>query len=131
MRIVISESSGKSYQIELPKDKEAQISGKKVGEELDGNLVGAAGYTLKLTGGSDGSGFPMRTEVHGAARKAVLTSDGVGFNATRSGERRRKYVRGNTYSAEIAQVNVQVKTAGPVPLEQLFPKAEKKEKESK
>ncbi|MFN7991839.1 MAG: 30S ribosomal protein S6e [Candidatus Micrarchaeia archaeon] len=128
MRIVISEQSGKSYQVELPKDKEANIVGKKVGDELDGNLIGAAGYTLELTGGSDGSGFPMREEVHGAAKKKILTSDGVGFNATRSGERRRKYVRGNSFSAEIVQVNTKVKTPGPTPLEQLFPKAEKKEK---
>ncbi|MCI0504457.1 30S ribosomal protein S6e [Candidatus Micrarchaeota archaeon] len=127
MRIVISESSGKSYQVELPKDKEANIIGKKLGDEFDGNLVGAAGYTLELTGGSDGSGFPMRVEVHGSARKQILTSDGTGFNAKESGERRRKYVRGNTFSAEIAQVNAKVKKPGASPLDQLFPKAEKKE----
>jgi small subunit ribosomal protein S6e len=128
MRIVISESNGKSHQVELAKDKESVLSGKKVGDELDGNLVGAAGYMLKLTGGSDGSGFPMREEVHGSAKKVILTSDGVGFHATHNGERRRKYVRGNTYSSEIVQVNASVKTAGPSPLDQLFPKAEKKEK---
>jgi|SRR5271157_2716757 len=128
MRIVISESNGKSHQTELPKDKESVLAGKKIGDELDGNLVGAAGYTLKLTGGSDGSGFPMREEVHGSAKKVILTSDGVGFHATRNGERRRKYVRGNTYSTEIVQVNASVKTAGASPLDQLFPKAEKKEK---
>jgi small subunit ribosomal protein S6e len=128
MRVVVSEQSGKSYQLELPKDKEANIVGKKVGEELDGNLVGAAGYTLELTGGSDGSGFPMREEVHGSAKKSVLMSDGVGFKADRSGARRRKYVRGNTFSAEIVQVNTKVKKAGPTPLEQLFPKSEKTEK---
>lgn len=127
MRIVISETSGKSYQVELPKDKEALIVGKKLGDELDGNLVGAAGYTLQLTGGSDGSGFPMRVEVHGSAKKSILTSDGTGFHADRKGARRRKYVRGNTYSADIVQVNTRVKTAGPTSLEQLFPKAEKKE----
>lgn len=127
MRIVISESSGKSYQIELAKDKESNIVGKKIGDELDGNLVGAAGYTLALTGGSDNSGFPMREEVHGAAKKSILTSDGVGFKAKDKGARRRRYMRGNTYSAEIVQVNAKVKTPGAVPLEQLFPKPEKKE----
>jgi small subunit ribosomal protein S6e len=127
MRIVISEPSGKSYQFELPKEKEANLAGKKVGDELDGNLVGAAGYTLELTGGSDGSGFPMREEVHGSAKKPILISDGVGFNAERRGARERRYVRGNTYSAEIVQVNAKVTKAGPTPLEQLFPKAEKKE----
>ncbi|MDD5171407.1 MAG: 30S ribosomal protein S6e [Candidatus ainarchaeum sp.] len=127
MRIVISESSGKSYQVELAKDKESSLVGKKIGDELDGNLVGAAGYTLELTGGSDNSGFPMRVEVHGSAKKLVLTSDGVGFHAKDKGARRRRYMRGNTYSAEIIQVNAKVKAPGAVPLEQLFPKAEKKE----
>jgi small subunit ribosomal protein S6e len=127
MRIVISESSGKSFQAELPKDKESNIIGKRLGEELDGNLVGAAGYTLELTGGSDGSGFPMRIEVHGSAKKSILISDGVGFKATEGGERRRRHIRGNTFSSEIVQVNMKVKKAGPTPLEQLFPKAEKKE----
>jgi small subunit ribosomal protein S6e len=128
MRIVISESNGKSHQAELPKDKESVIAGKKIGDEIDGNLIGAAGYVLKLTGGSDGSGFPMRVEVHGAAKKQILISDGVGFKASRGGERKRRYIRGNTYSSEIVQVNASVKTAGAAPLDQLFPKTEKKEK---
>ena len=128
MRIVISESSGKSYQAEIPKDKESVMIGKKIGEKIEGNLVGAAGYTLELTGGSDGSGFPMREEVAGSARKSILSSDGVGMIAKRKGERRRKNLRGNTYSAEIMQVNVKVVQAGATPLEQLFPKKEAEKK---
>ncbi len=125
MRIVISEqSTGKSYQTELPKEKEAQLSGKKIGDTIDGNLVGAAGYVLELTGGSDESGFPMRTDVQGAARKQLLDSKSVGFNLERKGERRRRYIRGNAYSSEIAQVNTRVVQAGSTPLEQLFPKKE-------
>ena len=127
MRIVISESSGKSYQAELAKDKESALIGKKIGESLDGNLVGAAGYTLQLTGGSDGSGFPMRGDVGGSARKQLLGSKGVGFDIE-AGERRRKPVRGNTFSSEIVQVNAKVTQAGSTPLEQLFPKKEAKEK---
>ena len=128
MRIVISESNGKSYQLELPKDKEVHIVGKKIGDELEGNLIGAAGYVLKFTGGSDGSGIPMKEEIAGAAKKFTLTTEGVGFKAEHQGERRRKYARGNTYSSESVQVNTQVKTPGPTPLEQIFPKTEKKEK---
>lgn len=130
MRIVISEQSGKSYQLEIPKDREASIAGMKIGDKLDGNLIGAAGYVLELTGGSDGSGFPMRRDVQGAARKFSLIGEGVGFNAERKGERRRKHVRGNTYSADVVQVNAKVVQAGPTPLEQLSPKKEK-EKEKK
>jgi len=129
MRIVISEpGSGKSYQTEIPKEKEAQISGKRIGDALDGNVIGAAGYGLELTGGSDGSGFPMRQEIHGQAKKFSLTSKGVGFKAKRKGERRRKYFRGNTYSSEIVQVNAKVVQAGATPLDQLFPKKEKEKK---
>jgi len=129
MRIVISEpSSGKSYQTELAKEKEVNILGKKIGEDLDGNLIGAAGYMLELTGGSDGSGFPMRIGVHGTAKKAILVDNSIGFHAKEKGERRRKQVRGNTYSAEIIQVNAKVKQAGATPLEQLFPKQEKEKK---
>jgi small subunit ribosomal protein S6e len=128
MRIVISEASGKSYQAELAKDKEAMIIGRKMGESLDGNLIGAAGYVLELSGGSDSSGIPMKKDVAGSAKKFSLMSDGTGFRAADKGARRRKYVRGNTYSAEIMQVNMKVKQAGASPLDQLFPKQEKKEK---
>jgi small subunit ribosomal protein S6e len=129
MRIVISDTaSGKSYQVELSKEQEANVVGKKIGDELDGNLLGAPGYVLELRGGSDGSGFPMRREVYGAAKKNILTTKGVGFHAKRKGERKRRYVRGNTYSAEIVQVNMKVKKAGPSPLDQLFKKEEKESK---
>lgn len=126
MRIVISESNGKSYQTELDKDKEANIIGKKMGDELDGNLVGAAGYTLQLTGGSDDSGFPMREDVYGPVKKTILSTEGTGFHAKNKGERKRVYIRGNTYSAEIVQVNTKVLKAGTTPLEQLFGKKEEK-----
>ena len=125
MRIVISEpTTGKSYQAELPKDKEAYVNGKAIGDELDGNLIGAAGYVLVLTGGSDGSGVPMREEIPGPGRKVILTSAGTGFHAERKGERTRRPFRGNVFSSEIAQVNAMVKQAGSSPLEQLFPKKE-------
>lgn len=126
MRIVISDTTnGKSYQTELTKEQEAQIVGKKLGDELDGNVVGAAGYLLELTGGSDGTGFPMRPEVFGAAKKSILMAKGVGFYTKEKGQRRRRFVRGNTYSAEIVQVNSKVKKAGSTPLDQLFKKEEK------
>ena len=128
MKIVISDSkTGKSYQAEIAKDNEAQIVGKKMGDSIDGSLVGAPGYTLELTGGSDASGFPMRKDVIGVRKSKLLLTDGVGFNAEQEGERRRKLVRGNTYSSDIAQVNAKVTKAGPTPLEELLGKKEEKE----
>ena len=129
MKIVISDSkTGKSYQAEIVKDNEAQVVGKKIGESIDGSLVGAPGYTLELTGGSDASGFPMRRDVMGVRKSKLLLTDGVGFNAEQKGERRRKLVRGNTYSSDMAQVNAKVMKAGPTPLDELFGKKEEEKK---
>jgi len=128
MRIVISDpKSGKSYQAEVSKEQEAQIIGKRVGDPLDGGVFGAAGYQLQLTGGSDSSGFTMRVDIPGQRKVSALVTEGVGFHTKRGGERRRRVLRGNTYSPDIAQVNAKVITAGAAPLEALFPKAEKKE----
>ena len=52
--------------------------GLQLGNETDAAVVGLSGK-LKLTGGSDKSGVPMRDDVHGSARKRVLLSKGVGL----------------------------------------------------
>ena len=128
MQIIISESkSGKSYKVDIPKDKEAELVGKKVGDRIDGGVFGAAGYELELTGGSDDSGFPMRTDVAGSRKIKALLTEGTGFHAKEKGQRRRKIVRGDTYSSEITQVNAKVIKAGPVSLDELFKKEEKEE----
>ena len=127
MRLVISDpKTGKSYQTDLTKEFEANVVGKKIGEELEGNLIGAAGYKLQLTGGSDQSGFPMRRDVTGQRKIRALLSGGVGFNPQNNGERKRKLIRGNTFSAEIAQINAKVLGGEGQPFEQLFPKKEEK-----
>lgn len=127
MRLVISDpKTGKSYQTELAKEMENNIVGKKIGEEIEGNLVGAPGYKLQFTGGSDQSGFPMRRDVTGQRKMHALLSGGTGFKPTRNGERRRKLVRGNAYSGDIMQVNLKVVSGQGQPLEQLFPKKEEK-----
>ena len=106
MKIVISDpKSGKSFQSELPKEREAQLVGKKIGDTIEGDLVGAAGYKLELTGGSDSSGFPMKRGISGARRVFSLTTDGTGFHANKKGERKRKMIKGYTYSSETMQIN--------------------------
>jgi len=128
MKIVISHKD-KSYQTELPKEKEPQIYGMRVGATLDGSVIGAAGYTLKIHGGSDKEGFPMRADLPGAGRKRIMLHDSPGYRGGEKGEIVRRLIRGNTISDVIAQLNVVVVGAGPTPLEQLFPKAEKKKEE--
>ncbi|MEM4360368.1 MAG: 30S ribosomal protein S6e [Candidatus Bilamarchaeaceae archaeon] len=128
MQLIVSDAkTGQSYKIEIPKDRESEIIGKRIGDVIDGGFIGAGGYKLQLTGGSDGSGFPMRREVVGTKKTKVLLSKGVGFKTSEGGERKRKLIRGNTYSNEIVQVNSKIVEYGPIALDQLFKKEEKKE----
>ncbi len=103
-KLTISDIKGKSVSKEL-KDSDANpLLGLQLGNETDAAIVGLNGK-LKLTGGSDKSGVPMRNDIHGAARKYVLLSKGVGLQAAETGQRVRKLMRGNTVSEEIYQVN--------------------------
>ncbi len=131
MKIVMSTKTGKAYQADVPQDKVSAFLGLKIKDEIDGGLVGAAGYKLKITGGSDISGFPIREDVSGSRRMKVLLSEPPGFNPTLRGERARRTVHGNQVDLEIAQLNTIVIADGPQPLEELFKKKEGEKKEEK
>jgi len=129
MKIVISDpKAGKTYQTELEKGKEGALTGLKIGDVFDGALAGAPGYRLRITGGSDKEGFPMRADVSGTRRTGVLLSGPPGFRPKNKGERGRKKVRGNTVSEAIAQLNTVVAEGGGKPLEELFPSKPKEKK---
>ena len=103
-KVTISDIKGKSISKEL-KDSDANpLLGLQIGNEADASIVGLVGK-LKIMGGSDRSGVPMRRDVHGAARKHVLLSKGVGLQDAEKGQRVRKLMRGNTISEEIYQIN--------------------------
>jgi len=101
-KLVVSDTKGKSITQEL-KDRAAQpLLGSKIGGVLDSSVIGVAGGKLKITGGSDKAGTPMRSDVHGGVKKYVLLSTGVG---NKSEARMRKLVRGNMVTEEIYQLN--------------------------
>ena len=101
-KLIVSDRKGKTIAQEL-KDRSAQpLLGTKVGSVIDSSIVGVAGGKLKITGGSDRSGTPMRADVHGGVKKYVLLSTGVG---NRREDRVRKLVRGNMVTEEIYQLN--------------------------
>ena len=95
---------GKSITKELKERDANPFVGLQIGSDIDATTVGLSGK-MKITGGSDKSGVPMRADLHGGARKYVLLSKGVGLNEAEKGERVRKLVRGNTISEEIYQIN--------------------------
>ena len=113
-KLTVSDVKGKSITKEL-KDSDANtLLGLQLGNETDASIVGLQGK-LKLTGGSDKSGVPMRKDIHGSARKYVLLSKGIGLQTAEIGQRARKLMRGNTISEEIYQINC--KFDGELPVE--------------
>jgi len=108
-KIIISDpDSGTSKTVELEENRTVPLIGRKLGEVLDGTIVGLTGHKLQITGGSDKDGFPMRPSVHGGVRRKIILGGGVGFKPKDEGERRRKTVRGNTITDEIVQINMKI-----------------------
>ena len=103
-KLTVSDIKGKSVTKELKDNDGNPLLGLQIGNETDAAIVGLKGK-LKVTGGSDKSGVPMRSDIHGGARKRVLLTKGVGLQDAEIGERVRKLMRGNTISEEIYQLN--------------------------
>ncbi len=124
-KLVISHGN-KSWQTEKDQ-KDCPIAGKKIGEAIDGSVIGLDGYVLEIMGGADNDGFPMRKDVEGVTRRQIVLKGGVGYKPKYRGTRKRKTVRGNTISSDIVQVNLKVTKAGAKPLKEMFVKKEKPE----
>ena len=103
-KLTISDKKGKSITREL-KDKDANpLLGLQIGIEIDAAIVGQPGK-MRITGGSDKSGVPLRADIHGGARKYIMLSKGVGLQDAEKGQRFRKLIRGNMITEEIYQIN--------------------------
>jgi len=102
--MTISDTKGKSIVKELKENDANPLLGLLIGQETDASLVGLEGK-IKITGGSDKSGVPMRSDLLSSARKRILIPKGVGLQRTKKGLRKRKLLRGNTISEEIYQIN--------------------------
>ena len=121
--IVSDPSTGKSQKVEIEDARMSPLVGKKIGEVVDGAVANMAGYKLKISGGTDKDGIPMRPDIHGSAKSRVILSGGVGYHPKAEGERRRKVIRGNTLSSESKFINLTI-----VGQPKGKKKAEKKEK---
>lgn len=129
-KIIISDpEAGTSKTVELEETRAISLIGRKIGEVIDGSIMGLPGHKAQITGGSDKDGFPLRSNVHGGVRRKVVLSGGVGFNPQDKGERRRKTVRGNVITDEIVQINMKIVEKPKRPKEGKKPK-EKSEKEA-
>jgi len=129
-KIIISDpETGKSRSIEVEGTQAVPLIGRKLGEVIDGSVVKMSGRKLKVTGGSDKDGFPMRPNIHGGVRIGAILSEGVGFHPFQKGERQRKTLRGDTITEEIVQINMKVVEEPKKREKAEKPKEKKKEKE--
>jgi len=108
-KIIVSDpETGKSQSVEVEESQAVPLIGRKLGEVMDGAAVKLSSYKLKITGGSDKDGFPMRPSIHGGVRVGAILSEGVGFHPSRRGESQRKTLRGNVITESIVQINMKI-----------------------
>ncbi len=123
-------NNGKSYNMTVSGNNMSQFLGKKIGDVVDGIFVGEgeqtlAGYKLEITGGSDKTGTPMRSDLDGGNRQSILVTSSTGFvghklvHKTKGAEkkrfrykpdgmRKRRFFRGNTITQDTRQINLKV-----------------------
>jgi len=126
-KVVANDKNGKSYQVQVTGHHANSLIGKKIGDEVDGIFISLPGYKLKITGGTDKDGFPLRSDLSGMGRRRLLVSTSTGFNAREHGMRRKKSIRGNTIGQDVVQINMKVIKKGSRAIDQLIKPAEKTE----
>ena len=119
-------AKGRSFSVEITGSNFNHFLGKKIGDSVEGMFVvegdnSLNGYKLQITGGSDKTGRPMRSELEGGNVKSILITAGTGYKGKRyvkknskiyrykyDGLRRRRNLRGNTISTDTRQLNLKV-----------------------
>ncbi len=128
-RVVISDGkTAQAYQVAITGTAANKFIGRNIGDTVSGDTVGLSGYTIKLTGGTDKDGFPMRPDLPGPGRRKILLASGVGYHPKADGVKKRKSMRGREISSDIAQINTVIVEYGQKPLSEVFPKKEASEK---
>jgi len=94
----------KSFQLSIDQSKLNNLIGSKIGDSVE-LVVSGLNFKLKITGGSDNSGFPMRFDVPGGAKRKLLLSGPPGYYPKEDGMRKKKTVRGNMVTPEVVQIN--------------------------
>ncbi len=124
--IVADPETGNSYKLEARDPESRKLLGLRIMDKFGGEVVGLSGYELQITGGTDKDGFPMRSDIWGSGRTRVLLAGGTGFSPSRSGERRRKLVRGSRVSEAIVQINAKIVKRGEKSIDEIVAPKETK-----
>ena len=99
-------ANGTQKLIEIDDDRKLRVfMDRRMGHEVPGDSVGPefAGYTFRITGGNDKQGFPMKQGIMHPTRVRLLLSAGHScYRPRRTGERKRKSVRGCIVGMDLA-----------------------------
>jgi small subunit ribosomal protein S6e len=93
--------------------------GKRMGAEVSADDLGDEfkGYVFKITGGNDKDGFPMKQGILIQGRTRILMSEGHScYRPRRSGERKRKSIRGCIVGPDISVLALAIVKAGEQPI---------------
>jgi small subunit ribosomal protein S6e len=109
--------------IETDDEKKLQnLYERRMAQEIDGSVLGEEfeGYILRISGGNDKQGFPMRQGVLTNTRVRILCKKGhKAYRPRRNGERKRKSVRGCIVGGDISVLNLVVTQVGEKTIEGL------------
>jgi len=112
--------------IEIEDEKKLRsLYDKRMSQEVNGEDLGDQfkGYVFKIMGGNDKQGFPMKQGVLTNTRVRLLLGEGATcYRPRRSGERKRKSVRGCIVGADISVVHLVVVKKGDEEVEGLTDK---------
>merc|ERR1711954_424726 len=88
---------------------------KRMGQEVEGDTLGDEfkGYVLRITGGNDKQGFPMKQGILTNGRVRLLLKKGTTcYRPRKDGERKRKSVRGCIVDGNLAVLNLAILKKG-------------------
>jgi len=113
---IANPATGQQKLIDLDDEKRFRVFyDKKMSQEVPGDSLGDEfkGYIFRITGGNDKQGFPMKQGVLVPYRVSLLLSDGHScYRPRRTGERKRKSVRGCIVGPDIAVLSLVVVKQG-------------------
>merc|ERR1712190_97290 len=98
---------------------------KRMGQEVDASTLGSEwkGYIFRITGGNDKQGFPMKQGVLTQGRVRLLLSKGHScYRPRKTGERKRKSVRGCIVDANLSVLSVTIVKKGDAEIPELTDK---------
>lgn len=120
---IANPTTGQNLPLVVDDEHKLQIfMGKRIGTEVAVDILGDnwKGYLLKITGGHDKDGFTMKQGILIAGRTRILMSEGhATYRTRRTGERKKKSVRGCVVGPDISALALSVVKQGETAIEGL------------